>query len=144
MICIIIYCIKIGGNVKTVHFIGLFFCLFNGIVILFRMFSGSRYLMCMIIESIYDMKDFLIIVMFFITWISIILYKLNEMGDEEVVESNEFKYIFEEVYLLMLGYGSWEVETDLGFFIYYISTVILIILLLNLLISILGDTFDRV
>ncbi|OMJ92814.1 hypothetical protein SteCoe_4356 [Stentor coeruleus] len=102
----------------------------------FRCFNGTRYYVRLILRSILDIKSFLII--FFYTTFAFGL--ISTVLREE-------KFTFENVWIksfhLNLGELDSYQELNLIYLMFLAFSIINVIIMLNLLISILGDSFDR-
>jgi len=44
----------------------------------------------------------------------------------------------------MLGYGSTKLQTVLGCFMYILATIMILIAMLNMVVSVIGDSYDKV
>ncbi|OMJ66165.1 hypothetical protein SteCoe_37097 [Stentor coeruleus] len=102
----------------------------------FRCFNGTRYYVRLILSSILDIKSFLII-FFYTTFafglISTVLKK----------ESFTFENVWIKSFHLNLGDLDSYQELNLIYLMFLAFSIINVIIMLNLLISILGDSFDR-
>ena len=103
----------------------------------FRIVSGPRYYVNLIYEVIFDIVPFLIILFYTTASFSLIFRVLMEKDDTQLF------------YLT----ASWEINvggfdtsnySSIMYLAFFLHTVINPLIMLNLLISILGDTFDRV
>lgn len=102
----------------------------------FRCFNGTRYYVRLILRSILDIKSFLII--FFYTTFAFGLISTVLRGEQ---------FTFENVWIksfhLNLGELDSYQELNLIYLMFLAFSIINVIIMLNLLISILGDSFDR-
>jgi len=115
----------------------------------FRIFQATGYLIRMIIEVIIDMKSFLTVLVIIILAFALpfmVLAFANENEDDQFVGGfmSAFKYTY------LIGLGEWDAG---GFgsvnrflvWVYFIGTTVCqFVVLMNLLIAIIGDTFGRV
>jgi len=134
----------IGGLASFLVWIKLFYFL--------RIFRPTSSFIRMIVEMIKDIRIFLLI--FFIAIFAFAnFYYVIEKGNknENVVEDFKGNYAGAIIYTYMQALG--ELGNDnigasafpsLYWIIFFMSTILLTITMLNLLIAIMGDTFDRV
>ena len=103
----------------------------------FRLFQNTRYMINLLAEVIKDMQSFLILLFYSTVAFGMIFKTLNP-------DTDTFATFLSKSYLLDLG----EFDTDnlltLDWFFFFLATVINPLIMLNLLISIMGDTFARV
>ena len=107
----------------------------------FRIFSKTRYITKLLVEVLRDMKAFLVILLYSTLSFSFLFLVLN--SNSKVGEKTPFTSYLETSYGLNLG----DMPKDSDFYEFIIVTIALIInpiVMLNLLISIIGDTYDRV
>ena len=102
----------------------------------FSCFSGTRYYVRLVFDSAANIKDFLFL-FFYVTLAFGILANLSRY------ESITFQAIWINSYSLNLGNISDYEEINISYLIFFAATIINVIIMLNLLISILGDSFDR-
>ena len=102
----------------------------------FRCFSGTRYYVRLVFDSAANIKDFLFL-FFYVTLAFGVLTNLSQS------ESIAFQAIWINSYSLNLGsFGEFQ-EINISYLIFFFATIINVIIMLNLLISILGDSFDK-
>ena len=102
----------------------------------FRCFSGTRYYVRLVFDSAANIKDFLFL-FFYVTLAFGILTNLSQS------DSIAFQAIWINSYSLNLGsFGEFQ-EINISYLIFFFATIINVIIMLNLLISILGDSFDK-
>ena len=93
----------------------------------------------MIIEVLKDMKSFFLIILFILFGFGFIFFRL---------ESEEHDITFEDALLSMyeMMLGSFDITnyTQLEIVFFIIITLFMMVVLLNLLISIIGETYGRV
>ena len=102
----------------------------------FRCFSGTRYYVRLVFDSAANIKDFLFL-FFYATLAFGVLINLSQS------ESISFQGIWINSYSLNLGSIDEFQEINISYLIFFFATIINVIIMLNLLISILGDSFDR-
>ena len=104
----------------------------------FRLFESTRYMIDLIKESITDMLGFILVLAFSVISFAFIFYTLEDPKNKSTLVDNIINS-----YSINIGGG--EIKGgSLYKILFYIATVINPIILLNLLISILGNTFERV
>jgi len=102
----------------------------------FRMFDGTRYMVRLLSEVIKDMREFFVILFYSTTAFSFIFY----------LRSPELSFSLYVTVSYRMDLGSWDAEYTALFdwVIFFLATVINLIIMLNLLISIMGDTYAKV
>ena len=70
-------------------------------------------------------------------------YVLNE-GKEYIQLRYQVLISFFQTWDLMLGYGSTKFQTVTGCFLYILATIFINIAMLNMVISVIGDSYDKV
>lgn len=104
----------------------------------FRLFESTRYMIDLIKESITDMLGFILVLAFSVISFAFIFYTLEDPKNKSSLIDN-----IVNSYSINLGGG--EIKGGALYkLLFYFATVINPIILLNLLISILGSTFERV
>lgn len=110
----------------------------------FRIFTNTRYIIKLLTEVLKDMKAFLAILLYSTMSFSFLFLVIKDSPTNPVVEHKFMNYL-EGAYGLNLGEMQQDYNNDLyQFSILTIALIINPIVMLNLLISIIGDTFDRV
>jgi hypothetical protein len=119
----------------------------------FRLFDNTRYMINLLRETIKDMKSFLILLtystysfalIYFIMVNNVLKYSAEATANPSSVEIKPFSEYIALSYLLSLGsfdtsgYGAFE------WVIFFFASVINPLIMLNLLIAIMGDTYSRV
>jgi hypothetical protein len=102
----------------------------------FRIFDGTRYLIHMLAQVISDLGPFLV------------LFVLSSLGATFTFYSNSFLSNFGNMFLSTYGiaYGSWDFvqDNDLKYTIFFCVSLFNTLVLLNLLIALISDTYQRV
>lgn len=125
-----------GHDNKNVLLIVIIFSWTRGISY-FRMFDGTRYMVRLLSEVIKDMKVFFIILFYSTLAFSFIFYLRNP----DDLSFSEFLTIS---YRLDLGDFDASFTEAFDWVIFFLATVINPLIMLNLLISIMGDTYGKV
>ena len=114
----------------------LFFISYRGLAY-FRAFKPTRYLVKMITECFDDMYSFMILLVY--SGFSF-MFLFCALGDHPVDLLMSFKVSF------MISIGDFLIDdfNFLQYVIFVIATLMVLIIMMNILISIVGDTFDRV
>ena len=121
-----------------------------------RVFEPTAFYVLLMLETIKDTKVFIILIIFALMMFGIPLTILNanRTDADEIVESQIGLWVFDMLlnqYLLALG--EWEntranfaegIQTNLCYAFFLSATFISQITMLNMLIAVMGDTFDRV
>ena len=102
----------------------------------FRMFDGTRYMVRLLSEVIKDMKVFFVI-LFYSTIAFTFIFYLRDTA----ISFSEFLTVS---YRLNLGDFDADYTDPFDWIIFFLATVINPLIMLNLLISIMGDTYGRV
>ena len=115
---------------------------------LLRVFSETAYLISMIQAIILDMKYFVLALVIAILAFANTFWILGRAGDEGNFAG---KSIFDAfIFSYKMGLGDFNTDgfntkhEDLIWALWFLNTLIILIILLNLVIAIMGDTFDRV
>ena len=133
--------------------------LFRGTMTFFNLFESTRYLVQMSIGMMKDLIPFLCLLFGQVLIFAILHIQLNKTGiGEEFIfieddHSGEVEYTtLENIFLIsfaqtwdsMLGYGSQKLKTPMGILIYFLATIFINIGMLNMVISVVSDSYDRV
>ena len=114
-----------------------------------RIFLSTAAMIRMVLEITYDMKFFLMVLLIAIAGFgNCFLILARNYGTEELFTGNNYFRAFIYSYNQALGNfdtSAYE-DTDkyLLYAIWFMNTIITLIIFLNLLVAIMGDTFDRV
>jgi WD40 repeat protein len=105
----------------------------------FRLFDGTRYYVRLILRAMGEMR-FFIIMLFYSTIAFGVMFSVSRTG-----ESFSFKNLWMDSY--RLNFGSFDSQDDYELGIetlgYMLATLMNVILMLNLLISLLGDSYEQ-
>lgn len=114
----------------------------------FRLFDNTRYMINLLSEVIKDIKSFLILLAYstysFALIYFIMVNNIMRYRDPENYEPKSFSEYVANAYLLNLGNFSTDNYEAFEWLIFFFASVINPLIMLNLLISIMGDTFGRV
>lgn len=134
-------------NLNLIHLIAIISILTRGCLSSFRLFNETRYLVGMILEVFHDINGFLFILLSAVLVFSVIFMFLERQMFEqqffingEIIESLHMSY---SILFANFPFG-FETRTITGWLVYVASTMFLIVIMLNLLISIISDTYDRI
>lgn len=111
----------------------------------FKLFDGTRYYINLIYRSLNDMKYFLII-FFYSTFAFGALLSISKQESEADIVLMNFFSLWGNSYGLNFGnYDNEKIgqEFNMEYLVFLGATLINVVLILNLLISILGDSFDQ-
>lgn len=106
----------------------------------FRLFESTRYLINLLFEVFKDIPAFLIIFFYTILAFSFIFYTLDKTENFD----NKYYSTFVSTYSTTLGNSDTGSYDELQWLFYLFITLLNFIIMLNLLISILSDTYERV
>ena len=114
-----------------------------------RIFLHTASMVTMVIDITKDMKYFLIVFLLAVAGFGncYLILARNDPGDEENTGSNYFRSF---IYAYKQALGEFDTDSFTGtdkyllYFIWFLNVIVTLIILLNLLIAIMGDTFDRV
>ena len=114
-----------------------------------RIFYATAALVRMIVEITYDMRYFIVILLMAVLAFANGFFILSRNEQENGFIDNWFYKAF--IFSYRLGLGDFDTEGFEGrsdemliWVLWFVNTIIILIVLLNLLIAIMGDTFDRV
>jgi len=123
---------------------------FRGVLTFFNLAPATQFLVKMTIYVIEDLVPFLIMLMGQNMIFAIIFVACDYMG-EEFVESqpvyanfSTLSKAFTNVWDLMNGMANFKAVTRLGLFFYYLLTMTVNIGMLNIVISVVSETYERV
>ena len=102
----------------------------------FRLFSGTRYYINLLFAIIQDMSSFFIIFFYSIVGFGLVFYTLSS--------STDYFYFLTSTYILNFGNFDTNNYDKLEWIFFLLVTVLNPIIMLNLLISIMSDTYSRV
>lgn len=121
---------------KELTCVMILFTVFKGLTG-FQAFDGTRYYIALIFRALNDIK-FFIVMLIYLTFSFGILFAV--INNQKILT---FKTIWIDSYDLNLGSFNSEEGINITYLIFFFATIINVILMLNLLISILGDTYDN-
>ncbi|OMJ80809.1 hypothetical protein SteCoe_18864 [Stentor coeruleus] len=115
----------------------------------FRLFDNTRYMINLLSETIKDMKSFLILLTystysFALIYFIMINNILKYSADADPSKIKSFSEYIAQSYLLSLGNFDTEGYEAFEWVIFFFASVINPLIMLNLLIAIMGDTYSRV
>ena len=103
----------------------------------FRTFRGTRYFIKMVQEVLLDMKAFLILLIYSCLAYSFIFHTLNDMD-----------HFYDSVFIgfaLSLGdFDKGDFANTAVYIIFALGSLVILIVMMNLLIAIISDSFDRI
>ena len=108
---------------------------------IFSLFKSTRVLLRIVIEIVKDMIPFMLFVL--VTTITVSLLYTSAVPDEKLTNVTYTDYLM-HVYHLDFGDFSTDDYTSLDTAIFILAVIIVPLVLLNMLIAIMGDTFGRV
>jgi hypothetical protein len=118
------------------------------IIILLRLYKNTGYLIRMVLRVIYDMRSFLFVLLITITCFghSLLIISNGNDEDNQFISGGFFGSIF---YTYNMILGSYELEfgnvaSFMGYIIFILCTILIMIVMLNLLIAIISETFAQV
>ena len=133
------------NRVAAISVLVLYFKLFYFL----RIFYSTAYLVRMIIEIMWDMKVFVGVLMIATAAFGNAFYILdrNSTEEENIIGKN---FIDALIYSYKMGLGDFDTDNfgtrdeEVLWVFFILNSIIVLIVLLNLLIAIMGDTFDKV
>jgi len=131
------------------HLVALFAGILSSIIVLFNIFKPTRYLVYMITKVLVDFFPFFCVFCTSICMYGILnIYLQEKMGEKglisEVGNPPTIMDGFMVSWSIMLVDHDYEYKTTTGSLIYLVFTIWLIIIMLNLLIAIISNTFAKV
>ena len=121
----------------------IFLYMFRGLTYM-RVFDQTRYLISMILQVFSDMISFLIIVIFWVVMFTLISLVLHKLDEEEVEERNSFFPVFTKMYMTAMGELGVDDNNTYDWIVFFIFTIIVTMAIFNLLIAIIGNTYEEV
>ena len=118
---------------------------------LLRIFFKTAFLVRMILEILYDMKWFIFVMALAVGAFAhcFFILALNKSATQLNFVNNSFFYAI--IYTYQMGMGNWNVADFeqtyypfIGYIVFVLATIVILIVLLNMLIAIMADTFTRV
>jgi WD40 repeat protein len=114
----------------------------------FRIFNSTRYLVYLMFEVVKDMISFITMTFYAIVGLSLMLYTMKNFEDKSA-EGQEYGKFLAYTYMNGIGdYGTFDFDVGkfelTSFMIFSLTSIVNTIIMMNLLISIIGDTYDRV
>lgn len=105
----------------------------------FRLHFNTRYLVNMIFKVLRDMRAFFVILVY-----ATVAFSLVEFAISSEIEKDENYMYFTDNWLVVIGDLKRTPDSIIGWIIFITFSVISTVMLLNLIISVIGDTYDRV
>lgn len=121
--------------------IGMTLMVYLKMLITFKIFLGFRKLIPLIMACLYEMRTFLILLLLSIVTFAIITFKVP-YKDGNTNTTLSFPEHINAQYRMMFGENA-EPEYEQQYFLYVLFTLFVNVTMLNLLVSILGDEFDK-
>ena len=134
------------NRVSSVSVLILYFKLFYFL----RIFSSTAYLARMIIEIVKDMKFFVSVLMIATMAFANAFYILGRNSSDDAGNLAGSKITDAFIFAYRMGIGDfqtggfWTRDEEILWIIFLFNTILVLVVLLNLVIAIMGDTFDRV
>lgn len=134
--------------VNLLHVLAMFFVMIRGCLSTFRLHGKTRHMVGMILQVFHDIQGFLFILMSSTVVFSVIFLFLQRNMLENKFSIPDYS-IFESLHMaynmMFANFTTdFEIFTIVGFLFYLSGTLFMIVIMLNLLISIISDTFDRI
>ena len=123
--------------------IDIFLYMFRAVTYL-RVFDKTRYLISMILQVFTDIIPFLIITIFWVLMFTFITLALHRMDEEQTQKRSFFFPVFVVTYLRGLGELSVDDYDTYDFIVFFLSTIVVTMAIFNLLIAIIGNTYEEV
>ena len=141
--CVFVWFGQEGDNVNTIFVFTLLFSWFRGITY-FKIFERTRYLIKLIMEASVDIVAFFILLFYTTVAFALVMQSLDlDKNIPPEDELNLFQF-FLNSYKQNLGDLPDDPVSFLTWILFFIITIINPVIMLNLLISIMGDTYGRV
>lgn len=127
-----------GANSGVLLFFLNLFSWFRGISH-FRVFTSTRYLVNLLLEVVKDILPFLVLLFYFtlaFTFMNLSLHENNSYSSFTVISDT-----------FLLNFGDFSISSETGswnWVCFIISSLVNFLIMVNLLISIIGDTYDKV
>lgn len=144
----------IGLEPTTLHVILAVACFFMWMKLLYflRIFESTGYLISMIIEVINDMGTFFLILAITIIAFgdSMLLVNLANSPDNRFIDEQNGRFVGGVTFAYLIALGDWDTgnfgasATWVVWILFFLNTIFNLVVMFNLLISIIGDTFGRV
>ena len=144
----------IALEATTLHVILAVACFFMWMKLLYflRIFESTGYLISMIIEVISDMKTFFLILAITIVAFgdSMLLVNLSNPQDQRFIDEQNGRFVGGVTFAYLIALGDWDTgnfgtnATWVVWILFFLNTLFNLVVMFNLLISIISDTFARV
>ena len=131
------------STIDYIEILTLFACLYRGFSAILYCFDGLRYFVKLLNIVLYDMINFLALLSVVLFYFSVLLY-MADMSTPGNTTGSTLKAMFYEVFNVMLVNYSYSFSTHFLEIMLIYSTVLLVIVMLNLLISIISNTHEIV
>ena len=114
-------------------------CIFTRAILSLRVFNTTRFLIAMIVKVFVDIIPFLLILLSYLVQYTFIDQQLSRLTGSMTNYSDFIKENY------VIAYGDWEIEgfTTQRWIIFIIHTIVGPLVLMNLLISVISDTFNQ-
>jgi hypothetical protein len=160
-IAYLVYCVeKLVTAQENKYFeylhVSALFMLFIRAISQLRIKESTRYLIRMITEVIAGMVSFLIILLFSTIAFAIVFYKIHNLENEvlemegkleditELSLKDQFYFSFKLAILGDFDSFAEKLNTPINFIVFALTSIFQLIVMLNLLIAVISDTFDKV
>jgi len=138
-----VYCLCVWAEAKELVtlnlLVGVTFLSWVRGVMFFRLFEGTRYIINLLVEVIKDMGSFLFLLIYSTLGFAFIFISIDYNNSK-----GSFESFVGMSWTLALGEFDTEDFSVLQYVCFFIATIVNPLIMLNLLISIMGDTYDRV
>jgi len=141
---------KFSPFINSIHLIANFCIILRGFLSTFRLHDSTRYLVGMILAVFNDIKGFTCVLFSAVILFSVSFMQLARTFDEKALSIGGDKpSIIESLHLtynMIFAIFDYKFETNtiIGWIFYLMATQFMIVIMLNLLISIVSDTYDRI
>lgn len=105
----------------------------------FRVFKKTRYMIRMLTEIFYDMVPFVIVLIFSTFAFTFLFLVLSPLSTEKT-----FIEALIHSYLLLFGAFDYNSYSSVEWCCFYVATVVNPLMMFNLLVAIMGETYNRV
>ena len=139
------------AHMTLVFTIALICGLLKGSLTFFKFFQATRYLVKMIVTIFYDLYAFVVVLVASNFVFAAVFQSLDLQYEAFVDQSEDYKNVsssleksFLQSWDMMLGYGEYKFRTYTGILVYFMATIFNNIVMLNMVISVVSDTYDKV
>jgi len=129
----------VGGELSTTTLALILLASFQRGIGFFRVFKQTRYMVRMLTEILHDMIPFVIVLAFSVLAFTLMFQVLSGLSEDKT-----FSEALIHSYLLLFGAFDYGTYSDAEWLCFYVATIVNPLMMFNLLVAIMGETYGRV